>query len=96
MNTENTEINLNIKKFSFNNDSYKNIKTDLKNFLVEKINDLTINYGFNYNPFVNGKYMVFMIDGPWFDTITDITSDEIKGFISDTSFFVQNGTAVHW
>ena len=77
---------LNIKSFKFGN-AYDNVKTDLKNFLVEKINDLTMNYGLSYNPFVNGKYMIFMVDGPWFNNAINSNNASIKDFISDVSFF---------
>ena len=64
----------------------QNIQDNLKTFLMEKINDLTVYYGLQYNPFVNGKYMIFMIDGPWFKNILNFTG-EGKELISDTTFF---------
>jgi len=72
----------------------QDIQDNLKTFLMEKINDLTVLYGIQYNPFVNGKYMIFMIDGPWFSTITKYTG-EGKDLISNIDFFKNYNTNIN-
>ena len=65
----------------------KTISRSLKNFINTKINDLTRYYGINYNPFVNGKYMIFMINGPWYNKILSSNNKEVTGLISNLDFF---------
>jgi hypothetical protein len=66
---------------------YKDIDESLKNLLVQTINDLTINYGFKINPFISGKYVIYMINGPWYNIFLN-NNFEGEDFISNKKFFI--------
>jgi hypothetical protein len=74
------------QKILSNHIKYKDIDESLKNSLVQTINNLTINYGFEINPFISGKYVIYMVNGPWYNQFINGNFDGID-FISNKDFF---------
>ena len=44
----------------------------LSNLLDNTIKNLTINYGTKINPFISGKYVIYMVNGPWYTNLKNL------------------------
>ena len=83
------ELKINNIENNFLDKNTNNSHRSLKKLLISTINNLTYNYGLSINPFISGKYVIYNINGPWFNTFVKAKYNDI-GIISDKSFFIKN------